>query len=233
MMKQYHDAKEQNPDALLLFRMGDFYELFFQDAEVIARELQLTLTTRDGLVPMAGFPHHQFEPYLRRLIQAGHRVAVCEQVEDPQLAKGLVKREVVRVVTPGTLIEDSLLDPRQSNHLAALCVEGDRAGLAWADPSTGLFQAADIPIQRLSDELSRLEVAECLWPEGVPYPDRLTDTLAQLSVTFRQPWTFETRAAHEALLKHFGVQTMQGFGFEDEAPCLRAAGALLLYLHET
>jgi len=120
MMQQYRDAKERHPGMLLLFRMGDFYELFEADAEVAARALGLTLTSRDKSIPMAGFPHHALENHLRRLLQAGHRVAVCDQVEDAALAKGLVRREVTRIVTPGTLTEDDLLDPRQLNHLAAV-----------------------------------------------------------------------------------------------------------------
>src|SRR5947208_13353179 len=120
MMQQYRDAKERHPGMLLLFRMGDFYELFDDDAELAARVLGLTLTSRDKTIPMAGFPHHQLENYLRKLLHLGHRVAVCDQVEDPAVAKGLVKREVTRVVTPGTLTEDDLLDPRETNYLAAL-----------------------------------------------------------------------------------------------------------------
>src|SRR5262245_57924364 len=126
MMQQYRDAKERHPGMLLFFRMGDFYELFNDDATVASRVLGLTLTSRDKAVPMAGFPHHQLENYLSKLLQAGHRVAVCDQVEDAAEAKGLVKREVTRVVTPGTLIEDNLLDPRAHNHLAAILPRPDR-----------------------------------------------------------------------------------------------------------
>src|SRR2546423_6006531 len=120
MMQQYRDARERHPGMLLLFRMGDFYELFEGDAEVAARVLGLTLTSRDKTIPMAGFPHHALDNHLRKLLQSGLRVAICDQVEDPALAKGLVRREVTRVITPGTLIEDNLLDPRQPNHLVAL-----------------------------------------------------------------------------------------------------------------
>src|SRR5581483_10645854 len=156
MMQQYQDAKERHPGMLLLFRMGDFYELFNDDAEVVSRVLGLTLTSRDKQIPMAGFPHHQLEPYLRKLLHSGHRVAICDQVEDPALAKGLVKREVTRVVTPGTLTEDDLLDPRQANHLAAIWVSGPLLGVAWVELSTGQFEAADVPWLRLGDELTRL-----------------------------------------------------------------------------
>src|SRR5690606_4429993 len=149
MMQQYADAKAACGDALLLFRMGDFYELFNDDAKTAARVLGLTLTSRDkgdNPIPMAGFPHHQLETYLGRLIAAGFRVAVCEQTEDPKKAVGLVRREVTRVVTPGTLTDDGLLDPKESNYLAAVVwgsgrrgESAEQAGLAWCDLSTGRF----------------------------------------------------------------------------------------------
>jgi DNA mismatch repair protein MutS len=158
MMQQYEDAKSVCGDALLLFRMGDFYELFFEDAKIAARALGLTLTSRDkgeNPIPMAGFPYHQLDSYLGKLIAAGYRAAVCEQVEDPKLAKGLVKREVTRVVTPGTLTDEALLDPRESNYLAAVVTSGtggtkearadSQVGVAWAELSTGRFQAAVFP----------------------------------------------------------------------------------------
>src|SRR4051794_34008672 len=161
MMQQYREAKERHPGMILLFRMGDFYEMFFEDAEVAARVLGLTLTSRDKSIPMAGFPHHALENHLRKLLHGGPPGAICDQVEDPPLARGLVRREVTRVVTPGTLTEDDLLDPRQANYLAALLAappggHGRLAGLAWVELSTGLFQAADVPRERLADELSRL-----------------------------------------------------------------------------
>src|SRR5437763_7310212 len=161
MMQQYQDAKARHPGMLLLFRMGDFYELFDGDAETGARVLGLTLTSRDKSIPMAGFPHHQLQAYLQKLLQAGFRVAVCDQVEDPALAKGLVRREVTRVITPGTVTEDDLLDPRSSNHLVALLVAGPTgaAGLAWLEISTGQFFAADVAPDRLHDELARLAPA--------------------------------------------------------------------------
>ena len=142
MMQQYRDAKERHPGMLLLFRMGDFYELFDNDAELAARVLGLTLTSRDKTVPMAGFPHHQLENYLRKLLHAGHRVAICDQIEDPAMAKGLVRRDVTRVVTPGTVTEDDLLDPLQANHLASVWRRGDTVGLAWVELSAGEFLAA-------------------------------------------------------------------------------------------
>src|SRR3954452_19577899 len=139
MMRQYREAKAQHPGMLLLFRMGDFYETFEDDAELAARVLGLTLTSREKQVPRGGSPHHQLENCLRKLLHAGHRVAVCDQVEDPALAKGLVRREVTRVVTPGTVTEDNLLEPHQSNHLVTLTARGATVGAAWVELSTGQF----------------------------------------------------------------------------------------------
>jgi DNA mismatch repair protein MutS len=238
MMQQYREAKERHPGMLLLFRMGDFYELFDADAAVAARVLGLTLTSRDKTIPMAGFPHHALDNHLRKLLHAGHRVAICDQVEDPALAKGLVRREVTRVVTPGTLTEDNLLDPRQPNHLAAVWASpAGRAavGLAWVELSTGQFQAADVPWQRLADELSRLAPAECLAAESDPgrLRDRLSEAAPSMAITLRPDWTFDPATARAALFHHFGIRTLAGFGFHDPQPCLVSAGALLLYLQET
>src|SRR5437660_746807 len=203
---------------LLLFRMGDFYELFDDDAELAARVLGLTLTSRDKSVPMAGFPHHALETHLQHLLRKGYRVAICDQVEDPALAKGLVKREVTRVVTPGTLTEDDLLDPRQSNHLAALAPAARGAvGLAWVELSTAHFHAADVPRDRLADELARLAPSEVLVAEGEPgLPEvrALLDRLREagpLTVTARPDWTFDPDSARATLYNHFGVSTLSGF----------------------
>ncbi len=234
MMQQYQDAKTKHPGTVLLFRMGDFYELFGDDAVTISKQLQLTLTSRDKQIPMAGFPHHALETHLRKLIELGHRVAVCDQVEDPATAKGIVKREVVRVLTPGTLTEDNLLDPKRANHLAAVLPGRDQIGLAWVELSSGLFRARDVEPDSLLEELTRLEVAECLWPG-----DQSPDVLAPLrqdgegfTLTLRPNWHFDPHTSVQALHKHFGVGTLEGFGFTDDQPCLRAAGALLHYVQE-
>jgi DNA mismatch repair protein MutS len=237
MMQQYQEAKERHPGTLLLFHMGDFYELFHDDAELAARELQLTLTSRDKdrQVKMAGFPHDALDGYLRRLLAAGHRVAICEQVEEASQAVGLVRREVVRVVTPGTLTEDALLDPKRSNHLAAVVLHGMTAGVAWVELTTGNFHAADLPASRLVEELARLEIAECLWPEARPQDvlGPLKTALPQMGVTPRPDWQFDADTARQTLHRHFQIQTLQGFGFDDDDICLAAAGAVLLYLQET
>jgi DNA mismatch repair protein MutS len=236
MMQQYREAKERHPGALLFFRNGDFYELFEEDAEVGARLLGITLTRRDKEIPMAGVPHHALDRYLGRLLQAGHRVAICEQMEDPATVKGRpVRREVVRVVTPGTLTEDSFLDPHRPNHLAAVYPRGPVVGLAWVEPSTGQFHAADVPWERLGDELGRLAPAECLCAEGDPA--RLTDRVRAAApaavLTARPDWNFDPQSAQAVFSRHFRVNTLAGFGFDDDQPCLVAAGALLLYLDET
>jgi len=243
MMQQYHEAKAASGDALLLFRMGDFYELFFEDAKTVARVLGLTLTSRDkgeNPVPMAGFPYHQLEGYLGKLIRQGYRVAICEQVEDPRQAKGLVRREVTRVVTPGTLTDDGLLDPREHNFLAAVIgaeARGGRAadpaaGLAWVELSTGRFQAATVPAARVGDELTRIGPAECLVVEqSPPLPPQLAATLM---VTPRPAWSFSREGAEQLLSRHFGTQGLDGFGFgPEDDPAIRAAGAIIEYLQET
>src|SRR5512146_907703 len=199
MMQQYMDAKRACPDALLLFRVGDFYEMFYDDAKTAARVLNLALTSREkgpDAIPMAGFPHHQLESYLGKLITAGFRAAVCEQVEDPKLAKGLVKREVTRVVTPGTVTDEALLDPRESNYLAAVA-PGDPAGLAWVELSTGRFVAAAFPRRQLADQLARIAPTECLVAEeSEPLPPQAASAMM---VTRRPAWAFASAAAREGL----------------------------------
>lgn len=242
MMQQYREAKDRHPGMLLLFRAGDFYELFFEDAEIVSRVLHIALTSRDGKVPMAGFPHHALEVHLQKLLKAGHRIAVCDQVEDASQAKGrLVRREVTRVVTPGTLTDDNLLDPRGLNHLVALCPlpRRGKVGVAWAELSTGLFQAADFDRDRLADELHRLAPSEVLvgemaaTAESAPLLDLLRESLGGLTVTARPDWTFDPLSARASLQSHFNVGTFAGFGFDDAQPCLAAAGALVVYLQET
>ncbi|MBM4001427.1 MAG: DNA mismatch repair protein MutS [Planctomycetes bacterium] len=239
MMQQYADAKAVCGDALLLFRMGDFYELFYDDAKAAAQLLGLALTSRDkgeNPVPMAGFPHHQLEPYLRKLIGAGRRAAVCEQMEDPRKATGLVKREVTRVVTPGTLTDDCLLDPRESNYLAAVAwPAGSRdeegvAGLAWCDLSTGRFLAAVLPRSAIGDQLARLAVSECLFDERTEAPP----ATGPITMTSRPPWCFAQEHAEKILREQFGAATLEGFGFTDsDRLAVRAAGAVLDYLRDT
>ena len=239
MMQRYLEVKAEYPDSLLLFRMGDFYELFYEDAESAARVLNLTLTSRDkssaNPVPMAGFPYHALDGYLHKLIQAGFRASVCEQVEDPKQAKGLVRREVTRVVTPGTLTEDALLDPRQHNFLATIFPTKTAVGIAWLELSTGRFVTADLAPAHLGDELARLQPSECLVPSG-QRPDWLEETLSfadGMLIGERPPWSFAADNAGQTLLKHFGTTTLEGFDVDITSPGVAAAGALLEYVQET
>ncbi len=241
MMQQYEDAKTACPDALLLFRMGDFYELFHEDAKTASRVLGLTLTSRDkkgeNPTPMAGFPHHQLESYLAKLIASGLRVSICDQVEDPKQAKGLVKREITRVVSPGTVTDDALLDPRQNNYLAALHSGRDGVGLAWVQWSTGTFMAMTVDGERVNDELARLAPSECLIAESSTLGESLKNQPAAgpaCAWTVRPDWAFGAKEAHKSLVQHYGLVNLSGLGFtEGDGPAVAAAGALLDYLRET
>lgn len=238
MMQQYMRLKEQHPDALLFFRLGDFYELFFDDALTASRELELTLTGRDcGLserAPMCGVPHHSVQAYLARLLEKGYKVAIGEQTQDPAEAKGLVERAVVRVVTPGTVIEPNMLDERANSFLLSLCLDGDRAGIAFADVSTGEFFAYEIwdAAKTLADELARVAPKEVIANEaavlavgaGMSLPAKL------------EPYSgkaFGFSVAREALLAHFELQSLDAFGMEELKLAVCAAGALMRYLGDT
>jgi DNA mismatch repair protein MutS len=238
MMQQYRELKARDPDALLLFRMGDFYEMFGEDAERAAALLGLALTTRDkgpNAVPMAGFPHPALESYLAKLVQAGQRAAVCEQVEDPKLAKGLVRRDVVRIVTPGTLTDDELLDPKTANYLAAVVEAAGKLGLAWVELSTGRFSLTGASRTELADEMARLNPAETLVSEtslDAPWVRALRGQ-ASGSITARPSWDFVGEQARRTLFEQFGTTTLAGFGIDDHAPEVVAAGALVAYLRDT
>ena len=240
MMARYHEVKAENPGAILLFRMGDFYELFHQDAQNAARVLGLTLTSRDknsdNPVPMAGFPYHQLDNYLQKLIRNGFRAAICDQVEDPKTAKGLVRREVTRVITPGTLTDDQLLDPRESNFIACIAPEKTSIGLAWLELSTGRFLVAEIEPALLQDELARIRPAECLVPEDSPASGDLSvarDDPGGPVLTSRPAWCFSKEESRRLLHEHFGTKTLEGFDVEENSPAVTAAGALLEYIRDT
>jgi DNA mismatch repair protein MutS len=172
LMRQYHSIKEQVPAALLMFRLGDFYELFFEDAVTAARELEITLTSRNKekgqAIPMCGVPFHAAEGYIAKLIQKGYRVAICDQVEDPRLAKKLVRREITRVVTPGTATESSVLRSHENNYLGGALVQGKRAGVAYVDVSTGEFRATELDAGELAGFLDSLNVREVVVPSDAP-----------------------------------------------------------------
>lgn len=233
--QQYLDIKRQHPNAILFFRLGDFYETFDADAELVARELDIVLTSRNvakGVrVPMAGIPYHVAENYLAKLIEQGHHVAICEQVgEEP--VKGLVPREVVRIVTPGTVVEPGLLPGDGNNYLAAVVVDGERAGLAYADVTTGEFAATELDAGVLQAELVRLAAAEVLHPEaGVSEAEPYEDLPGH-----RTPWTawrFEPGRCRDALLTHFRTVNLTAYGVQDKPLAAQAAGALVQYLQET
>lgn len=240
MMERYKEVKAENPGAILLFRMGDFYELFYTDAQNAARVLGLTLTSRDknseNPIPMAGFPYHQLDNYLQKLIQAGFRAAICDQVEDPKTAKGMVRREVTRVITPGTLTDDQLLDPRESNFIACVAPGKETLGLAWLEVSTGRFLVSEVEPALLQDELARIRPAECIVPEDDATDGSLPVARADLGgpvLTGRPAWCFSKEESRRLLTEHFGVKTLEGFDIEDASPAVTAAGALLDYIRDT
>ncbi len=238
-MRQYQRFKQQHPDCVLFFRMGDFYEMFYEDAELAHRVLGVTLTQRTEGVPMAGVPYHAVEGYLRRMIQAGYRVAICDQVQDPAEAKGVVDRDVTRVITPGTLTDESMLDDGATRPLAAIVWSSeDNASIAWADLSTGEFQVMTLPAEQVTDELSRIGASELLAADDddtgdlPPRVKAITDRLSCVA-SLRPGWQFESHEAGDVLRKQFGVATLEGFGFADDDPALPACGAIVHYLLET
>ena len=245
-MKQFHRFKQKYPDCILFFRMGDFYETFYEDAKTCSKVLGLTLTSRSkgkNPIPLAGVPYHAVDGYLKKMLQAGYKVAVCEQVEDPKTAKGVVKRDVVRIITPGTLTDDMLLDAKEDNFLCAVSLGTKRqAAISWVDISTGHFFAQQLPEEKLVDELVRLSPAECLLADrrGELFEaetKKLTTDITQLTkaiITERPGWYFDPYQARERLLKHFGTATLEGFGISDgDDGLIPPAGAIIEYLNET
>ncbi|MCU0703291.1 MAG: DNA mismatch repair protein MutS [Fimbriiglobus sp.] len=234
MMQQLQAARDAHPGMVVLFQNGEFFELFGDDAELGHRVIGLTLTKREE-TPMAGFPLAKLDHYLRQLLAAGHRVAVVEQMEPPATdGKKIIRREVTRVVTLGTVTEDELLDPKRPNHIAAVCRnKAGVFGVAWADLTAGTFAASDLDANQLSDELARLGPAECLLSESDQAELKPRLGGGPRSVTPRPAWTFDPTTALDVLRSHFQVGTLTGFGFNDKQPCLVAAGALLGYLRET
>lgn len=241
MIRQYLGIKKKNEDAILLYRLGDFYEMFFDDAKVASKILQITLTSRGvgrgRKVPMCGVPYHAVDNYISRLVKAGHRVAICEQVEDAALAKGIVKRETVRLITPGTALSDNLLEERKNNFLVALNKEGDMVGLSLIDLSTGEFKVAELKDgEELYNELTRLNPSECLLPERLKGEEEFLKRLSregEMLITRREDFSFIPETAYRTLTSHFRTHSLEGFGCEDLPLALGAAGAILEYLRET
>ncbi len=235
MMQQYLHLKAQHPDKLLFYRMGDFYELFFDDAHKAARLLDITLTKRGQSagepIPMAGVPYHSAEPYLAKLIKAGESVAICEQIGDPATSKGPVERQVMRVVTPGTVTDEALLEERQDNLLAALNFHTGQFGLAWLDITSGRLQVAEgNGIEALQSELSRLNPAELLVNEELPDAKWLQK---YSTIRRRPPWEFDLTTATRLLTQQFQTRDLSGFGCADLPIAIGAAGCLLQYAKDT
>src|SRR5512146_305553 len=232
---QYLEIKRQYPDTILFFRLGDFYETFDQDAELTSRELDIVLTSKfvgkGQRVPLAGIPYHAVENYLARLIEKGYHVAICEQVGD-QPIKGLFPREVVRVVTPGTVIEPAMLKGDRNNYLAAVAISEQRAGIAYVDISTGEFAATELESGDLATslraELIRLNPAEILVPDGTELANGFSGHLTRWTA-----WRFEAGRCQETLLSHFQVNALDGFGLRGMTQAIRAAGVIIQYLQET
>ena len=239
MMQQFMEAKAQEPDALLFFRMGDFYEMFYEDAIVGAEVLEIALTTRDrksdNPIPMCGIPHHAMDNYIGKLISAGHRVAVCEQVEDPKQAKGLVKREITRVITPGTLLEDNLLEARENNYLCAVVSKKDSCAAAFVDLSTGEFKvsgySSDNRWSRLQEDLTLQRPREIIYPSDSNIPEFILETMKRSLIHKQDDWWFGTEYAEEQLKTHFQVSTLDSFDFSNSA-MIAACGGALQYLKE-
>ena len=242
MMRQYVELKEKHQDCLLFFRLGDFYEMFFEDAETASKELDLVLTGRDcGLAeraPMCGVPYHSVDVYINRLIQKGYKVAICEQMEDPALAKGLVERDVIRIITPGTVIEERMLQEGKNNYLVSVFLADQHIGLAYADVSTGAFVAGELSgIQmqtELFDELTRLQPTEIIANDALFLQPLLQKRIsASYYLEHYSEKAFLQAAAKERLLRHFQTATLAGFGCEGMPYAISAAGALMQYLEET
>jgi DNA mismatch repair protein MutS len=245
MMRQYHRIKLEHPDMLLFFRLGDFYEMFYEDAVTGSRELEITLTSRnsdrDGNpIPMCGIPHHAVVNYVSRLLRRGFKVAICDQVEDPRQAKGIVRREVTRILTPGTAIDESILDARENNFIASLYETDDRIGVSFLDVSTGEFWAGEHSgegaQEQLAQELFQFQPREIVLPESGAddYRNRFGDAFPSAAVhTPQSDWVFNLDYARRQLLQQFQVHSLEGLGLNGHLGALSAAGSLLYYVKET
>ncbi len=241
MFRQYRELKGRHPGAILLFRMGDFYEMFNEDAEVASKALDLTLTARGkgtaNVAPMCGFPHHQLDAYTAKLVRGGHRVAVCDQVEDPKLAKGLVRRDVVRIVTPGTLDDPNELDAKANSWMASVVSFSDHVGAAFLDASTGEFVAWEDSGSEawtaLEDRLAAFDPREVVYPEDLAWPDSGKPAAAGRTFTAADPFAFAPTSATERLKRHFEVASLDGYGLGARTAAAAAAGGLLAYVRDT
>lgn len=241
LMEQYYSIKKQYPDAILLFRVGDFFETFAEDAVIVARDLNIVLTSRQkddagNKIPLAGVPYHALDVYLARLVKSGHKVVICDQVEDPKLAKGLVKREITRVVTPGTIIEPSMLEDSSNNYLAAVVQDQEcgRSGLAFVDVSTGELLTTEIESNRLKSEMARFRPAECLSSASSSTSADLSNlSLDGLKTQLLDQPCFSLDNARSALEAQFGQGWAERFRLAEKTLATRACGAILQYLHQS
>ncbi len=244
MMQQYMSIKKEHPDSIVFFRMGDFYEMFFEDAKTAASILEIALTSRnknkEQPIPMCGIPHHSSALYIAKLIKKGQSIAICEQVEDPRQVKGIVKREVVRVITPGTVLEDNLLDPQNHHYLVSVFQDDKGTGLASVDISTGHFfvtqMEGDEAVHLLQNELAKMEPREIICPESLsPSNGNGLSPLTAHCANWRtrEDWTFHSAQAKRSLLDHFKTQSLEGFGCSQLPLAICAAGGLIHYLNET
>lgn len=239
LMAQYSKIKESYPDTILLFRMGDFFETFEEDAKIASKVLGITLTKRaNGAaedVPLAGFPHHAIDNYLPKLVRAGYRVAVCEQMENPKFAKGIVKRDVIEVVTPGVAISDKLLDHKKNNYLVSIYLEEDIAGISFCDISTGEFSTYEVGRSEIAQQLGSINPSEVLLPKKfkLELEPIIQKAAPSCRITKIDDWIFNYDYASELLMNHFNTKTLKGFGIEGFHAAICSAGAALNYLRET
>jgi DNA mismatch repair protein MutS len=241
LMQQYVEIKEQYKDCILFYRLGDFYEMFFEDAVTCAKELEITLTGKnlgqDERAPMCGVPYHAVENYLSRLIAKGYRVAICEQVEDPKAAKGIVKREVIRIVTPGTNLNTQTLEEGKNNFLMGIVHTVNAYGIATVDITTGDFFVTEVDTERkLLDEVNKYSPSEIICNStflvsGIDISD-LRNRL-NIYISDLEPLYFEEEACRKALMDHFQVASLNGLGLKDYSIGVVASGAIMLYLYET
>ncbi len=240
VMRQYYSVKEKNPDALILFRMGDFYETFEEDAKIASRVLNITLTKRANgkanSVPLAGFPYHSLDAYMYKFMNAGLKVAICEQVEDPKQAKGIVKREVVEIVTPGTSVSARFLEEKNNNYLISINFNKKNAGISVIDVSTGEFFLQEFPVEFMKERILSLAPTEVICPERLEKDLLYTLGNQVLKLTALEPWMYNYDEAFSTLTEHFKTTSLKGFGIHDSKLAIQCAGATLLYLkfnHQT
>ena len=228
--QQYLRIKRQYPNVIVFFRLGDFYETFDDDAKITSKELEIVLTSRGmgkgNAIPMAGIPYHAVDNYLARLINRGYKVAICEQITKPGETKGLVEREVVRLVTPGTVVEPSLLTSKANNYLVSLVIEGNEAGLAYVDITTGEFATTQTSLERMTSDLDRLKPSEIIAAKSAD----LSSVNISAPVTRLEDYDFNLESTTKTLLEHFGVNSLDGFGCSHLPLAVRAAGGIIQYI---